>query len=486
MPYLIDLERRGIPTVLIDFEDQDEFVIEEARVLGMPGLRYVHASRTMRGPQDVERFLPDIFDALTRPLTPEEQVDSMWTPDDSRILFEGTLEDAEEFYMQAERNPSMLNAYYAKYTDGNPIVVPTEERVEAMLKGTSHAPNELIVIQSDMDFEVAPEAIGNEPSVKRGDPVRFMPARRVATVEQVAVNAVMAGCKPEYFPVVLAIAEAAAGTGDGRHGQGFVVSGPIAKEIGMNYGFGLFGPGNPANRSIARSSVLMWRNLGGAVPGLTVTSNFGDNPAINNGFVIAENADGLPKEWMGMNEEMGYKKDESVLMAIRPGSFFIHNHFMPGVYRALQKDGHGAIARFLDVKGVPGPHNWLEYIIQGIWATREGGFTLVLVPEMAQHLVDIGFKSKDDVYKWIWERSFEPVGKYRMRGGPDFVTNGWTSIEKTSGKVWKELPEDYMVPAGGANPRANMILVAGEHGDEEMLHSFSAGHGVDFSIDKWR
>jgi hypothetical protein len=159
---------------------------------------------------------------------------------------------------------------------------------------------------------------------------------------------------------------------------------------------------------------------------------------------------------------------------------------MPGVYRALQKDGHGAIARFLDVKGIPGPHNWLEYIIQGMWEIREGGVTLVMVPEMAQHLVDIGFKSKDAVYEWIWKKSFEPVKRYRMRGAPDFATNGWTSIEPTSGKVWKELDGDYMVPAGGQTPRGNMILVAGSHGDEEMLHSFAGGHGIGFSIDNWR
>jgi hypothetical protein len=486
LPYLIDLERHGIPTVLIDFEDQDEFVREEAKVLGMPKLRFVHASRTLRGPADVERFLPEIFEGLTRPLSEEEKAEGMWTPEEPRILFEGSLEDAEEFYMQTERIPGSLNATFAAYTDGFPIVVPTEERVEAMLKGTSHAPNEIINLQADIPIRAAPEAVGNDPIIHKGEPVRYMPCRRVATVEQVAVNAVMAGCKPEYFPIVLAIAEASAGTGDGRDGQGFVVSGPIAKEIGMNYGFGLFGMGFTANKTIGRTSNLMWRNLGGAVPSITVTSNWGDNPAVNGGFCIAENADGLPEGWMGLNEELGYKKDESIIMVAHPGSFGVHNHFMPGVYRALQKDGHGAIARFLDVKGIPGPHNWLEYIIQGMWEIREGGITLVMVPEMAQHLVDIGFKSKDAVYEWIWKKSFEPVSRYRMRGAPDFATNGWTSIEPTSGKVWKELDGDYLVPAGGQTPRGNMILVAGSHGDEEMLHSFAGGHGVGFSIDNWR
>jgi hypothetical protein len=484
LPYLVKLEKAGIPTVLIDFADQDEFVKQEALALGVPHLRYIHASRTVRGPADVDSFLEPMFEGLTRPLTEEEKGGGMWRPQGPRILFEGTLLEAEEFYTQTEIIPGILNAPYAKYTDGFPVVVPTEERVEAMLKGTSHKPDELITLQADMSAATAPEAIGGEPTIKKGEPVRYMPMRRVATVEQVAVNAVMAGCKPEYFPVVLAIAEASAGTGDGRNGQGFVVSGPIAEEIGMNFGLGLLGIGNPANRTIGRSANLMWRNLGGAIPSVTVTSNWGDNPAINGGFCIAEYAGGLPKEWKGLNEEYGYKKDQSIIMVTRPGGFGAGQHFMPGVYRALQKDGHGAMARYLGVKGVPGPHNWLEYLIEGLWSAREGGITLIMIPEMAQHLVDIGFKSKDDVCEWIWKKSFEPVKKYRMRGAPDFTTNGWTTREKTSGKFWKELPDDYMVPAGGDFPRANLVLVCG--GEEETCHRFAGGHGPVYGIDAWR
>jgi hypothetical protein len=107
-----------------------------------------------------------------------------------------------------------------------------------------------------------------------------------------------------------------------------------------------------------------------------------------------------------------------------------------------------------------------------------------MVPEMAKHLYDIGFKSKDEVYEWIWKKSFEPVTKYRMRGMPDFTTNGWTTKEATSGKPWKELPDDYMVPAGGPFPRANCILICG--GEEETVHRFGGGHSQEYSIDAWR
>jgi hypothetical protein len=483
LPYLVKLEKAGIPTILIDFEDQDEFVKQEALTIGVPKLRYMHASRTIRGPADVDRFLEPMFEGLTRPLTAEEKKGGLWSPEHPRIIFEGTLDEAQDFYQQTEKLPGLLNAPYAMYTDGLPIIIPTEERVREMLKGTSHKPDEVITLHSEPAKVSAPEAVGGEPPTSKGEAVRYMPLRRVATVEQVAVNAVMAGCKPEYLPVVLAIAEASAGTGDGRDGQGFVVSGPIAKEIGMNFGFGLFGPGNPANKTIARTCNLMWRNLGGAIPSVTVTSNWGD-PGSNGGFIFAEYADGLPKGWLGLNEEYGYKKNESIIMGTRAGNWGIGQFFMPGVYRAFQKDGHGAMARKLGVKGIPGPHNWLEYLCEGLWATMEGGITLVMIPEMAQHLADVGFKSKDEVCEWIWKKSFEPVKEYRMRGRPDFETNGWTSIEKTSGKRWLELDENYMVPAGGGFPRANCILICG--GEEETVHRFGGGHGPVFNVDVWR
>jgi hypothetical protein len=305
-------------------------------------------------------------------------------------------------------------------------------------------------------------------------------------VEQVAVNAVMAGCLPEYFPVVLAIAESGGGTGDGRGGGGaFIVSGPIYKEIGMNVTNFVFGPGNPANKTIGRVGSLLWRNLGGYEETITTITTLG-SPVTNGGFIFAEYAEGLPPGWKGLNEELGFRKDESVIMmANMMGGWGIGQQHMPGVYRSLQRTGHGAMARFLGVKGIPGPHNYLEYLIKDIWATMEGGFTLVMPPQIAQDLYDYGFKTKQSIYEWIWKQSFEPVGKYRMRGMPDFVTNGWLGIEKTSGKPWRELPDDYMVPVGGNDPfdSYNILVINME---ETAPARYGGGHGQAFSIDAWR
>lgn len=469
--------------MLIDLAEETTKVRHDATLYGVPKLRVVEASRTAPGPEDVDNILPGIMDALVRPLTDDEKQGGTWAPEHPRVIFEGTLEEAEEFYNQTENIPGILNAPFARYTDGLPVVIPTEERVEKMLKGTSHKPDEIIKLQRDVALrgigEVNPGA-----TRRKGDEVRFMPMGRIATVEQVAVNAVMAGCKPEYLPVVLAIAESGGGTGDGRgNGGAFLLSGPIYKQIGMNVSYGRFSPGNPANKTLGRVGSLMWRNLGGYKERVSTIMTYGD-PVTNGGFILAEYAEGLPPGWKGLNEELGFGKDESIIMTCRPGNWGLGQEHMPGVYRSLQKSGHGAIARFLDVKGKPGPHNYFDYIADGIWRTNEGGFTIVLVPSMAMDMYNYGFKTKEAIYEYIWKKSFEPLATYRMRGRPDWFTNGWTSIEKTSGKRWRELPDDYMVPAGGESPWEYCVLVC--DGEETASSRFSGGHGPAYSIDAWR
>ncbi len=486
MPYIAQLEKEGIPTVLVDLEDQHNMVRQEALASGVPKIRFLPASRTLPGPEDVKEWIEPMLEALVRPLTAEEKKEGMHTPPTERILFEGTLEEAHNFYQQTKYIPRPVKAEISVYTDGLPIVVPTEVRVKEMLKGTSHKPQEIVSYQMDRGARMRNEG-------KKGDPVRFQPRLFTATVEKVAVNAVMAGCKPEHLPVVLAIAESGLPTGTTNFpSQIMVLSGPIVKEIGLNTGCGHLGPGSPVNGPIGRAFQLMALNLGGAIPGVNRMSSHG-SPINQGGCCIGEDVDGLPPGWKGLNEEHGFKKNESIAMVMTIGNHggMLGHEFSPGGYRAFQKSGHGGMARKLGVKGIPGPHNWLEYIIPDIFSIIEGGLTLVMIPEMARHLYEIGFKSKDEVYEWIYKKSFEPVKEYRDRSWPDLTTNGWLGIEKISGKHWKELSDDYMVPAVDS-PFDNCIIIGG--GEEEACIQFTGGRSGSggesmtsvYSVDAWR
>ena len=120
----------------------------------------------------------------------------------------------------------------------------------------------------------------------------------------------------------------------------------------------------------------------------------------------------------------------------------------------------------------------------GLWGAREGGFTFVMVPEMARHLYDFGFKTKDEVYEWLYKQSFSRSRSTATAPGPTTraPTAGWAS-RRTSGKPWKELPDDYMVPLVD-EPFENCIIVAGGH--EEASVQIGGGHGPVYSIDVWR
>ena len=500
MPYIAELEKKGIPTVTVDLEDQHEMIKQEALRNGVPNVRFLAGSRYLPGPEDVDKIIEPMLEALTKPLTKKEKESGRWSLPQPRILFEGTLDEAQTFYQQTAYIGLPVEAPLCVYTDGFPIVIPTEERVKEMLTGTSHRPDELITLQHDMiggmmgggGIGTGTPGVaggpGTRPSTfaarKKGDVVRFEPLKRTATVEQVAVNAVMCGCRPEQLPVVLALSQSGTPISTTNFpSQAVCLSGPIVKEINLNVGCGHLGPGSPVNGPIGRSYQLMAINLSGAVPGVNRMGCHG-SPINNGGTCYGENAAGLPKGWLGMNEESGFKKNESVVMVQQIGGGIQGSQFSPGGYRAFQKSGHGGIARRFDVKGTPGPHNWLEYIVPGVNALREGGTTFVMVPEMAQHLKDYGFKTKDEVYDWIWKATFEPVGTFRKRSWPDFQMNGWMGIERTSGKPWKELTDDYLVPAGGNDPMGNLIIIAG--GQEEASVQFMGGRGQAFSIDAWR
>ena len=158
----------------------------------------------------------------------------------------------------AETEDPVELAYARGWTDGLPVTPPTDERVIAMLKGTTRKPG---------------ESVGKIP-----------PYLADCTVEKVAINAVMAGCKPEYMPVLLAAIEAALEPVFTLHGvlattyfssPVIVVNGPVAKRIGMNSGMNVLGQGNRANATIGRALNLIVLNVGGGRPGQADRSTLG-------------------------------------------------------------------------------------------------------------------------------------------------------------------------------------------------------------------
>jgi hypothetical protein len=187
-----------------------------------------------------------------------------------------------------------LEACYERgWSDGLPLVPPTPERVLRMLvEGTTRAPQALVAV--------------------------VPPDLAECTVEKAAINAVMAGCRPEYFPVVLTAIEAACSDEFNIHGvlattmfvgPAIIVNGPIARAIGMNSGVNALGQGNRANATIGRALQLVVRNVGGGKPGGVDRATFG-NPGKYT-FCFAEAEEGSP--WEPLSVERGFAKGVSTV-----------------------------------------------------------------------------------------------------------------------------------------------------------------------------
>ena len=215
---------------------------------------------------------PEINDRL--------QADATGSPIRARRIEIATSDDVAEFMFDQG------------FSDGLPLVPPTPERVMRMLAGTPRGAQDLVA--------VSPPNMG------------------LATVEKIAINAVMAGCKPEYLPVVIAAVEAVCTDEFNIHGVNattmgaspvIVVNGPIRGRIGMNMKLGALGAGNRANATIGRAVRLVIRNVGGARPGGVDRSTLGNPMKIT--MCFAEWEEGSP--WEPLHVERGFKPEDSVV-----------------------------------------------------------------------------------------------------------------------------------------------------------------------------
>ncbi len=182
------------------------------------------------------------------------------------------------------------------WSDGLPVVPPTEARVLRMLEGTTRAPDEVVAV--------------------------VPPALAPVTVEQVAINAVLAGCRPEYLPVVLAAVEAACTDTFNMHGllctlwfsgPVVIVNGPVRNRIGLNSGKNALGQGNRANSTIGRALQLVVRNVGGGRPGVDGIDRSALGAPSKVGWCFAEDEEHLPEGWPPLSVERGFEPGQDTV-----------------------------------------------------------------------------------------------------------------------------------------------------------------------------
>lgn len=287
------IEELGVPTVPVHTDVFQRLVRATALAGGVPTLRnrfvpqpVVGASiETLRGyiegtdPIHKEPFMKGVIEALTSPLTDEDLKGASFDREIPRLLEPDTADNLQALFREN------------RWTDFMPVILPTEERVEAMLKGTS---------------------LPRDKVVGHMRPTVFREAWQV-DVEKVAVNAVMAGAAPEHLPVILAMCSlgvSARSSSTTSFATISLVNGPIRHELGMNDGIGALGPYNHANAAIGRAFGLMCQNgQGGSVPNETYMGSLGNWLAYSACFPEAEER----SPWEPFHVTEGFDKDQSTV-----------------------------------------------------------------------------------------------------------------------------------------------------------------------------
>ena len=447
---MVQIEQRGVPAVLEswDVPDLRRIAKDTFRLKGVPECRQVWTPPDP-GLTSIAEYAQDFIDALTKPLTAEEAASGTYKPPTPpRIMMTGTYDEIQAYFEgDLSRYPvTASQGPIAWMTDGLPIVPPTEERVAKMMTGTSRSPDEVVM-------------------------EKMIPKEKMVTVEKVAINAVMAGCKPEYLPVVLAISEIAPPVsypGDSSSGAMYFVSGPIAKEIGMNSFFCVTCPGNPANESIGRAATLVGINGGGVEMGLTNANRTG-NPIWS--LTFAEATSRSP--WEGMGVVRGYGANESVLLGGSCTGFFVPLN-----------TGEVAIPTTFDELLVSSPENLAESLKT---ARKTGGGLVMFTPYTAEKWKnDYGFATIKELQDWLWDNTTWSVAElkswYWFYGrGPRIAANERGS--RTVNPDHLDLPDDAQVPVFINGPDDITIVVTGGDGDG---WGFGGWTFKDTSIDKWR
>ena len=360
----------GVPTVAVHTDMFEQVARSVARVNGMPHLRQVFIPQPVMGKSARElRAYVDGNDPITGRPVMQEIIEGLTGAFGEAELKEVTFERSTPRLVEPDNEENLHRLFHDnQWTDHLPIVLPTEERVAAMLAHTHRQPDDVVGHMRPTPFREYWEY----------------------TVEKVAVNAVMAGAKPEYFPVILALAasgSSARGSTTSSAAAMVVVNGPIRHELGMNGRIGAMGPYNHANATIGRAYGLLSQNLqGGSVPGHTYMGSQGNNYAYTN-ITFAENEERSP--WMPFHVQHGFEPADSTVSVFTGCQ---STAFTLGLREAHWREHVRNMLRGMD------PHNPPTFLLDPITARQcldRGGFT-----------------DKEKLIEWIYENARMPAREY--------------------------------------------------------------------------
>jgi hypothetical protein len=368
-------ETAGVPTVSLVCEGFVGQANTTAVGIGLSGMQLamVPGHVDVQSAEELRRNIVNVtVDAVISGLTGESngQIAAEPEPGPTDILFSGSFEEVNRFFYENE------------WSDGLPIVPPTIEKVREFLRFIDRA---------------ADESLGIVP-----------PDNRSATIWSVAANGVMAGCRPEYMPILVALAEAMADPVYGVEHSGntpgaetlIILNGPIIKQLGFNYEQGVLRDGFQANTSVGRFWRLYLRNIAGFLPHKTDKGTFGNTWRV----VLAENEDALAAiGWEPCCADFGFSAgDNAVTISRYTGGDVIASVHGENAERVMPYLAD-AVARQI---------SWqLAFTVGMAYSSQRP--LLILSPIIAKTIAASGW-SRGDIKQYLFEHSRVPASKFEM------------------------------------------------------------------------
>lgn len=409
------------------------FVYTPHPVVSMPAetlYEYLESPDPLTG----KRVIDEILEALTK--TPDT---SETGSGEVRLASEGVSD--RETFLAPDTDDNLQRLFYERgWTDGLPVILPTEERVERMLAGTGRPREELV---GEMFLHDTKE-------------------RLQYTVLDVAVAAVMAGARPEHLPVILAVAatrQSALTPSTTPFGSMLLVNGPIRNEIGMNSGLAAFSPGNLANAVIGRAWTLLSICWGFARPRVTLWSSQGNGFLYNN-MCFAENEE--RSVWVPFHVQKGFQPEESVVSVFK--GWFVMNSLQAAAKRTVGEE------ITLQLSVIPALHS---------------NATLLLDPLVARQLKEIdGFTHKEDFSRWLSQNALIPAGRYWGTDHIDMLVAPLADSGVEPFATWRKAADDELIPHYHDPERINIVVVGGE--TSPVWKTTDYGCWGSAAVDFWR
>ena len=417
------MEQCGKPTVMVVVPRTYSAGLRGVKARCVPGLRIVPFQPEVLdifGRSDLAQtkknmgagtgnFVKELVDGLTKPLTGEEKHPTPASQSYATDTYTGTPRELSDLF------------YQNGWTNGTPIALPTRESVDEMLRGTDYPANYVVA--------------------------KIPPMMGLATVEKIAVNAVMAGCLPTYLPVLIAAVRGAMDPkiylegwccSQSTWGPVLTLSGRVAEDIGFNTADHALTPAFRANSAIARAFGYIMMNIGGVRPGIEDLSEMGHE--FRQGFAMGDSLQNNP--WQPLHTDFGYDKDDSCVTMFWPQEHRVSTcTTVEAVLKALCK---------MD------PYGW------------DPGLAVILTPKCARMMADAGW-TKQRILNYIVEYARKPAREVDLQwliqnNHPPKTVDLPLDMEASTRTFWSTEHMFLTVAGGQAGCMVTVLGGGGDHG----------------------